>query len=173
MRGLFAQCCAAPREVDALHDGFAVRCEAEFGGAAAQGVVRVAPLGAVGAGDLREAVFRVPLVVPGVGFAGQAGLLAQGDAAEGVVFVADVARVGDPGAGVGVGARGLVAGVLGGPGCVCLVAGVVVGVGLGPVVGVDGGDAAGRVDVEVARAVELIVDAGQIAVGAVGVGPVL
>lgn len=59
-----------------------------------------------------------------------------------------------------------------GPGGVGLVAGFVVGVGLGPVGGVDGGDAAGAVEVEGAAAGVGVVDRGEVAVGAVGVAAV-
>ena len=48
-------------------DGFAVGGEALFGDPAAEGVVEVAPGGAVGGDDGGEAVFGVPGVVPGVG----------------------------------------------------------------------------------------------------------
>ena len=87
--GLFDEGGAVPGEVDLFGDGFAVGGEALLGGAAAQRVVEVAPAGAVGGGDGGEAVFGVPCVAPGVGLLRQAGLLAQGDAARGVVFVAD------------------------------------------------------------------------------------
>lgn len=49
----------------------------------------------------------------------------------------------------------------------------VVGVALGPVGGLDRGDAAGGIEVECARAPQLVVDAGQSTVGAVSVGAVL
>lgn len=53
-----------------------------------------------------------------------------------------------------------------------LVARFVVGVGLGPVGGVDGGDATGAVEVEGAAAGVGVVDRGEVAVGAVGVAAV-
>src|SRR5690606_21232685 len=99
--GLFARGEAVPGEPGLLGHTGAVGRQALFRDAAAQRVVAVGPAGAVGGGDGGEAVLRVPRVAPGVGLAGEAGLLPQGDPAEGVVLEADVSGTGDAGAAVG------------------------------------------------------------------------
>lgn len=98
--GLFYECVAVPREVSLLDGGCTVDCEALFGNSSGEGVIEVAPGGAVGRDDRGEAVLCTPDVVPGIRFAGEAGFLAEGYAAERVVFVADGAGFGDAGAGV-------------------------------------------------------------------------
>jgi hypothetical protein len=57
----FAEGGAVPGEVHPFRDRFAVGCHAEFGRAAAQGVVGVAPEGAVRGDDGGQAVFVVPI----------------------------------------------------------------------------------------------------------------
>ena len=169
MGRLFCELGTVPGEVGALGDGAAVGAEAEFGDAATEGVVGVVPAGAVRGGDVGEAVVGVPGVVPGVGFPGEAGDLAQGGASGGVVLVADAARGGELGAGVGTWALGRPGGRGARPVGVGEVACRVVGVALGPGGRVDGGDAADRVEVEAAGAGELVGDGGEVAVGAVAV----
>lgn len=137
--GLFTQRGPVPGEVGAFDDRAAGVGVSELGRSAAEGVIGVAPAGAVGGDGGGEAVFGVPLVAPCLGIAGQAGLLAHGDAAEGVVFVTDVAGAGDAGAGVRTLTRRFVLGVGGRPGSGGLVACRVVGVCLGPGGGVSFG----------------------------------
>ncbi len=141
--GFFGEDDAVPDEVDLLCDGRSVGGESLFGGTSAQWVVTVAPVLAVGGGDGDEAVVGIPGVAPGPGLGRQALLLAQGEPALGVVFVADVASPADQGAGVlafaaGAGFRWV--GLWGGPGRVGDVAGWVVVVAFGPPGTVDGGD---------------------------------
>lgn len=138
-----------------------------FGGAAAEGVIGVAPGDAVRGGDVGEVVLGVPGVVPGVGLLGETGLLAERGAPGGVVLVADAARGIDAGAGVGAGAGGFGVGKRFGPGGLGLVARMVVGVGLLPGAGLDVGDAAYCVE-----GVLGVVGGSETAVGAPGVGVV-
>ncbi len=168
--GLFAQGQAVPGEPDLLDHGLAVGCQALLGGAAAERVVAVRPLRSVGGGDGGETVLGVPRVVPGVGFAGEPGLLAQDDPAEGVVLEPDATGAGEGGAAVCAGPGGFAPGVAGRPGSRGLVAGVVVGIALRPALGVDGGDPAGPVEVEGAGARQPVRDGCEVPVGPVGVG---
>lgn len=75
--GLFAKSGAVPGEVDAFDDRFAIGGQAQFGCAAAERIVGVAPTGAVRGRDLGEAVFGVPFVAPSVRFTRQAGFLTR------------------------------------------------------------------------------------------------
>src|SRR5690606_29068513 len=168
--GLFAQDPAVPGEVDLLDHRIAVGRQPLFGDATSQGVVTVPPPCPVRGGHRREVVLGVPLVAPSVGFAGEAGLLPQGDAAEGVVLEADAAGAREGGAGVGTRSGGPLARARVGPGSRALVADGVVDVALGPAVCVDCGDPADRVEVERAGARHPVADGEQVAVGAVGVG---
>lgn len=119
--GLFGEGGAIPREVDLLSGRIGAGCESLFGYSAAEGIVEVAPGESVGGDDGGEAVLGVPGVVPGVGFAGEAGFLAERYSTEIVVFVADRTGFGDAGAGVGAFAPGRGVGVAVGPGGVSLV----------------------------------------------------
>ena len=105
-RVLFTEDSAVPGEVHLFQDGLPVVCEALLRRAATEGIVGVLPARAVGGGAGNQPAFRVPGVMPGVRFAGETGLLAEGGAAELIVFVADAAGAGDVGADVGALAAG-------------------------------------------------------------------
>jgi hypothetical protein len=154
-----------PGGTDLLDHAVAVGRQVLLGGAPAQRVVAVPPPGPVRGGDGGEAVLRVPLVAPGAGLAGEAGLLAQGDAAESVVLETDASGVGDSGAVVGARAGGLVARVPVRPGRRGLVARSVVRVPLRPSGGVDGRDPAHRVQLEGAGARQPVRNVGHGAQG--------
>lgn len=104
--GLFGEGRSFPGEFCLLTEFLAVGGEALFGYAAAEWVVEVTPGSAVRGYDGGEAALGVPGVVPGVGFAGEAGFSAEGYSAELVMFVADGAGFGDVGAGVDAVASG-------------------------------------------------------------------
>lgn len=110
--GLFAQGQAVPGEPDLFDHALAVGRQTLFRGASAQRVVAVPPAVPVGGGHGGEAVLRVPCVAPGIGLAGETGLLSQDHPAESVVFEADISGPGDGGAGVGAWSGGFMAGVM-------------------------------------------------------------
>src|ERR1700736_2174205 len=97
--GLLGEDHAVPGEVDVLGD-FTARCETEFGGAAADGIVGVAPGDPVRGGDGNQPVVAVPRITPGAGLAGQSAGVPGSDSALSIVLVADVAGRAEQSAGV-------------------------------------------------------------------------
>lgn len=167
-RGLFDERGAFPGE-PCLRDDGAVAAEFLFGDAPAERVIAVTPSGAVRKQCLDQPVVGVPDIGPDALLTVEKAPRLAHHPALVVVFVAGAARS------VEKGARVLaLSGVLhAGSGTVGQVAESIVGILFGPVTGPDRGDTACGVQVEVAGAIDQVLDFGDVAIRAVGVGAVL